>query len=541
MLNLLIVDDEVLEVEVIKSSVNAEKLDIGNIFIAYDMLSAQEIFVEHNIHLMLTDIEMPHGSGLDLLEWVKENHPQTKCIFLTCHADFNYAKRAINLGSIDYLLKPPQNDELERSLIQAIGRINQESQTEEEKNFSRLWLKHQPILLEQFWNDILNHKIASTQGAIGQAALSLNFPGIEENLIMPILISPYTYLHFQVEPMSPRDQKLTNYGLRNIADELIVKESGMGITIELNEGPLLVVLYCENNESENIDIIRYDCNQFVYACKEYLEVELICYIGAPIVARELVDMKERLLYADKNNVMRKSHVLLLSEVRSIGEYIIIPDVDSWIDMLNQGLRDEMLGQIKDYILLEISKMPLNADSIFRFRQDVLQMIYFYLRQKEINAHDLFNDNVSVAIFDNVNSVENLIYWVDYVVTKATDFVQAIEKSANLVERTKNFIRQNIEKDFSRQDVADNVHFNHDYLARIFKKETGIKLSDYIIQERLSLAKRMLETTDMSITMVAEKVGYTNFSYFSTLFKNLYGISPVKYKRKYQDASPGTKS
>jgi len=535
MLNLLIVDDEELEVEVIKSSIDSMKVNIDNIYIAYDMESAQEVFQNHSIHLMLTDIEMPHGSGLDLLEWVKDNHPQTKCIFLTCHADFNYAKRAISLGSVDYLLKPPQNNELERSLIQAIEIINQENQTEVEKNFSRLWLKHQPILLEQFWTGILNHKIASTQDAIGQVAFNYNFPGIEKNLIMPILISPYTYLHLQVEPRSPRDQKLINYGLRNIAEELIVKEVGAGITVELVEGPLLVILYCENSVCKKIDVLRSDCKQFADSCKKYLEIDLTCYVGEHIYAHELVTAKDRLLYVDRNNVIRKGRVVLLREFPSITGHILTPNSDGWLDMLSHGLKDEMLAQIQDYIWQVISKTPLNADSIFRFRQDVLQMVYYYLRQKEINAHDLFNDNRSVAIFENVNSIENLIYWVDHVVTKAVDYVREIEKNAKLIERTKNYIKQNIEKDFSRQDIADSVHFNQDYLARIFKKETGIKLSDYIIQERLSLAKQLLETTEMSITAVAEKVGYTNFSYFSTLFKNMFGVSPVTYKRKYQEA------
>ncbi|WP_130836264.1 response regulator transcription factor [Lachnoclostridium sp. Marseille-P6806] len=84
-------------------------------------------FTRDRIDVMLCDIDMPRGSGLDLLTWVRENKYTTECIFLTCHANFDYAASAIRLDSTDYLLKPVSAQQLETAVgraVQRLGRIS---------------------------------------------------------------------------------------------------------------------------------------------------------------------------------------------------------------------------------------------------------------------------------------------------------------------------------------------------------------------------------------------------------------------------------
>jgi YesN/AraC family two-component response regulator len=90
------------------------------------MRTAKEIIRETKIDIVLSDIEMPQGSGIDLLMWLSENSPSTISIFLTCHSDFNYAKQAIHLGVLEYLLKPVSGDVLGSVLDKAINRLKKE-------------------------------------------------------------------------------------------------------------------------------------------------------------------------------------------------------------------------------------------------------------------------------------------------------------------------------------------------------------------------------------------------------------------------------
>lgn len=120
MVNIMIVDDDVWTVKRLCHAVDRESLGVDQVFCAYGMEEAQEIFQKEMVDVLLCDIEMPGGSGLDLLEWVNQRELDTVTMFLTSHADFHYAQRAIGLQSLSYLLKPIPDDKLNEVLSKAV-------------------------------------------------------------------------------------------------------------------------------------------------------------------------------------------------------------------------------------------------------------------------------------------------------------------------------------------------------------------------------------------------------------------------------------
>lgn len=86
-MQILIVDDEMYSVMGIKDAINWGELGVTAVFDAYNMREAIKIFQEQEINVMISDIEMPKGTGIELLEWVNEFSPQTETIFLTAHDD----------------------------------------------------------------------------------------------------------------------------------------------------------------------------------------------------------------------------------------------------------------------------------------------------------------------------------------------------------------------------------------------------------------------------------------------------------------------
>ena len=99
-----------------------------------------------------------------------------------------------------------------------------------------------------------------------------------------------------------------------------------------------------------------------------------------------------------------------------------------------------------------------------------------------------------------------------------------------VQRAMDYIRRNIDKDLSRADIAEAIYLNPEYLSRLFKKEMGIGLNDYLVQERMKIAQSLLKNTSFSISIVASKVGYINFSHFAKAFKKAFGMSPSEYRK-----------
>ena len=128
-MNVILVDDEAVAVNALRRRVDWQKFGVEEVSIANSMRQAQELFSAKEIHVMLCDIEMPQGSGLELFEWVKSHYPAVECVFVTCHADYDYMRKAMQLGSADYILKPIEYEELDRILDTVTQRLRRREES----------------------------------------------------------------------------------------------------------------------------------------------------------------------------------------------------------------------------------------------------------------------------------------------------------------------------------------------------------------------------------------------------------------------------
>lgn len=122
-MNILLVDDDRFIIKALQETIHWEALGIEQVYTASSLSQAQAIIQSHPIALMISDIEMPQGSGLDLLAWVRSEKYDIQTIFLTNYADFNYAQKAIELQSFEYYLKPIDPDRLEFIIQKALNKI----------------------------------------------------------------------------------------------------------------------------------------------------------------------------------------------------------------------------------------------------------------------------------------------------------------------------------------------------------------------------------------------------------------------------------
>lgn len=110
MYKVIIIDDERMIREGLKASIDWRKLNFSEVYIAKDGIEGQDLIVEHEPDLVITDIKMPRMNGIEMLE--KTKHIQFKKLILSSYDDFEYAKAAIQFQVVDYLLKPIDEDEL---------------------------------------------------------------------------------------------------------------------------------------------------------------------------------------------------------------------------------------------------------------------------------------------------------------------------------------------------------------------------------------------------------------------------------------------
>lgn len=104
-ITILIVDDDKLLVDKLEETVNWSKIGIDMVFTANNIRQAQKLLEEYPIEMLLCDIDMPQGNGLELLEWIRYKKLDIECAFLSSYANFAYAQMALKLSSREYLLK----------------------------------------------------------------------------------------------------------------------------------------------------------------------------------------------------------------------------------------------------------------------------------------------------------------------------------------------------------------------------------------------------------------------------------------------------
>lgn len=140
-MDLLILDDEMLSVEIMLKKIDWKACGIDNVYTAYNTEEAREIVQKETIDIILCDIEMPGENGLEFMFWARENNYKMECIFLTCHAKFEYAQEAVRLSSKDYILLPASFPVIEEKIRKVADEVREKMENEGVYNAGKQWIK----------------------------------------------------------------------------------------------------------------------------------------------------------------------------------------------------------------------------------------------------------------------------------------------------------------------------------------------------------------------------------------------------------------
>lgn len=156
------------------------------------------------------------------------------------------------------------------------------------------------------------------------------------------------------------------------------------------------------------------------------------------------------------------------------------------------------------------------------------MIYI----KNIDINSIFTPEFTYRnCMDSFSTIDDVKKTVDFFIHALNSNHKMRENAEDYVTLAKNYIIERYNTDLSVKDVAEFVHLNPEYFTRLFKKETGKNIKDFITDCRISMAKDLLANSSLPISMIASEVGYNNFSYFAYLFRKIENMTPGKYRQK----------
>lgn len=536
MTSMLIVDDEEYTVKALYKAIDWKAEGITSIYTASDSVEAMNIIKQQAIELMICDIEMPGMSGLELQEWINESAPSIVTVFLTGHADFTYAQRAIQLGGFDYLLKPVKRDHLRTVVEKAVKQVTQEKEWQQYhhnvQRYTSMWEKQKPVLIEQFWHDVLDERILMTTDRLEQSLIASELALHTTTFIVPILISVERW-H---KEFTLRDEEIMNYALRNAANEMLLGGKS-GVVIQDRSGLNLVLCYltCSTDDTQKQEWHRL-CEAYVQACSQYFYCTISCFVGKATALSDIANTVYDLIDMEHDHVSGHSIIHHVDhefqKSASVRQFAIPIAWEEWVKLFDTGKRKELTTRLHA-LFTELRDSDVNAEHISAVYHALLNFIYHAAHKKGLPVKMLLPGGRRADEKNPPRSLNQLQAWAERLFAAAMKQVEdrGIENLALIAS-----IKAYIEKDLNgvtREGIASHVHLNAAYLSRIFKKETGQSLMDYIIDEKIKQAKVLLIESRTRISDICEALGYENFSHFSKMFKRVSGMTPQEYRKCYQ--------
>ncbi len=516
-MNILIVDDQISVIKGITTGINFSQLGIHHVYTATNVAQAKEIIKANVIDILISDIEMPNENGLSLCKWSFDNHPHMICILLTSHASFTYAKEALKFGCFDYIIQPAPYHEIEDVILRAIAKI----MSDREKNHY--------YNLEVTGNIVLNlfsQNPSNRQNSI----LSLNQMGYsisEDSHIQSVIIEIYPYTKSESPTFSDKSIYLS-----------LIEKAKMSFhspTINplvcLNRYKQFVLLLLCNDES--LQEVGMESFNLFYEnlCKE-LGPDISCYItpqGLLSESREVIYAGHQLLI---NNVTKKPGIYLSKRDKTIPKSTgILENITRWTKLLESSQFSILEENILSYLEFNAFINRLNLENLSEFHQQLTKIFFVYSYQMNIDIMNLFS--VKFTYSDYMNSykdVRSLTECISYIIHAIKDNSSA-DVAKGDVQRAIEYILANISNAISVKDVANYVHLSPEYFSKLFKKEMGENVKNYILRIKVDVAKDLLENPNIPISMVATELGYNNFSHFTQMFKKHEDVTPSEYRNR----------
>ena len=521
MLKALIVDDDIATADVIRDKVGWGSLGIDEVFTAYNIENAMKILEASDISIVISDIEMPGGSGLELLKWFREKKMKGEFLLLTCHEKFDYAKIAVELQATEFLLKPFDVNVMEAALKKIIMRYREKLRIEDDVRLGKWAHRNQNQLQLSFLRMVLTGRLSS---GISDEVKARELD-IDCDAHYRLIVSKITDFEKDCEKMG---LELFNFALENIHSEILYGIPSNSSVVSFSEQgrlflvcPVLDNSFFKEKAEELVSKIRRLLDSTITVC-----VSKVCKISE--FCETLNETKASLganvsyygswFYEEETAGSRITSDRIFDENRLLG-FILDNNKAHFMSYLKSGLNEKLADR------------SVNVETLDEVGRELWMAVYAYLNRKNLDFGGFFRDEQSTAIMSKSNqSVMDMLKFAGYLLEQLYEYEARMRKAESITDKIEGYVHLHFSEPIGRNKIADELGLTPEYVSKLYKKETGNSLTDYISQYRVEQAKILLEKGNLTISEVADKCGFENFTYFSTIFKKYTGITPNQYKK-----------
>ncbi len=527
MIKTIIADNEVWVCQLIKDLVDWEALGFSISGIAYDGLQLMDMITELQPDIIITDIRMPGKSGLEVVQELKLRELDIGVIIVSGYSDFEYAKKAIDLGIFSYLLKPLEKEELTATLLnfrEAFAKSRQQKDS-----FCFLQKKLNKSIASHF-NSYMSELMTGAAAPLSLNALNEQFSrSFSAGLFRILLISVDSHINDTHE--NDARAAIVNHIISFISD---VFRPVCHDLFYLEHQPFLLIAvnYPANDDKliqSLLDDLMYECSHSI----PYVSSNSVT-IGAGCAVKEPAE-----LAGSYRSALNAIHSRTVAGLRRIiyGEPAAAPV------SLSRETKNQISSFVNSYFATTEPSILINEilDTYAKGRPahyvyDVVQLIYdaaaFAVSGQVLEQYNaLYGSRRSLSL-DHAKNTGELKQFAAAALSHLREINISVSEKKNGIDIVKSYIDEHLEQDLSLDRLAALIHLNPNYLCELFKKETGENLSKYITYKRIEAAKEYLEDITLKCSEVAAKVGYSDVNYFHRIFKSYLGLTPKQYRKMF---------
>ena len=522
MLRILVADDEQIVIDGITHILNTYNptFEVKTARTGREAIQIAESFHPNAIFM---DIKMPGIDGLEALEEIHKSLPQALLIIISAYEQFEYARSAINLQVLEYLVKPV-NKELFIGALNKIENILRERDLERQKNLG-IREKYQK-LLPIFEQDLVLRFISG----IDQESL-IHY---QDLLQSPSALYSFLILQLDLDKDLPGeillDTEFTNSQQLNSIRQLIRLELGCLVgPVRANSLAILSPLQGNDEYQARISSISIAENILEYTNNNARIGVGKAYEFQPELGHSY---NEALLALDSATPGSIQHYMDLIGTDSPNWENSLQDFeDNILEAIGQG-RPERIQEAFSHRIM--SFLQLESEVLERFSQRLWEICILAIR--EARKHG-FKEDIRVPSLPEELTHESIQQkYIPHILSLVTHCARYIynkrtSRLNSVVDSAKTYIDQHFKReDLYLEEIARHACVTPYYLSRLFHSEMGMTITDYLTKVRLEHAIKILED-GTSIKEVCYRVGYNDPNYFSRLFRKIYGVPPTEYRRK----------
>lgn len=536
MFKLLIADDEQIVIEGIRDSIDWGRYGIEVVGTAKNGSEALKLAKDLKPDIIISDIKMPGLNGLELIEELRDFLPNVKVILISAYEEFDYAKQAIRLGVNSYLSKPVKKAEVINEVSKIKSQLEQKQHEEEmTKRLQQRFYENLPILREHFLNTLIRGTGVSDLESKFQTYHIALFP-------CNIGVMVCKMDHFRKINLEADEAQVQLLLLRiiDIFNGLTLPQS-KSITFQSYNQEIVTIF----NALEKDGLSVQEWIKLAEKIKDQVltEIGIEVSIGIGRIYPEIKDIglsyKEAVKALNYRLVYGDNSVLYIENVEDV-------TTDAYNPLININ---ELLENIQNILYTgKLEEVNALVDSFRQRLQNAEKIPYYYIQQLYIQllsiilrtateigigTHLIAENNDLYGTLLKIESFSELDGWIKGILGNVCEQINVKNKlkTKHSIQKAIDYIREHCQEEISLTSVADYVRLNPNYFSRFFKEETGCSFVDYLKKLRIEKAKELLRTSNLKIYEICEALGYQSVQYFSTLFKNMVGVTPQEYREK----------